>query len=233
MSKQKIAIIVAGGKGERMNATIPKQFIEISGKPIVMHTIEAFLKYDKNIEIILVIPSIEIELWESLCKKHAFFHQITIVTGGLTRFYSVKNGLDTIAGNALVAVHDGVRPFASIGTISRSFDEAEKSGAAIPVVDFEDSIRQLTPNGSKAVERTAYKLVQTPQVFDAELLRKAYQQTYSTFFTDDASVVEGINKNVSLVEGNKNNIKITTEIDLLVAEALLQKECLDSQNICK
>jgi len=228
MSKPKVVIIVAGGKGERMHSDIPKQFIEIQGKPILMHTIEAFLNYDNAISIILVIPAMEIDLWNNLCNKHAFYRHITIVAGGQNRFNSVRNGLDIIEGDALVAIHDGVRPFVSIETISRCFAEAEKTGAAIPVVSLEDSIRHLTPNGSESVPRTDYKLVQTPQIFEAALLRKAYEQEYSISFTDDASVVESVGISISLVEGNPDNIKITTEKDLWLANGLLNSRTTES-----
>jgi 2-C-methyl-D-erythritol 4-phosphate cytidylyltransferase len=218
MIKQKIALIVAGGKGERMNADIPKQFLEIQGKPILMHTLEAFLHFDPSMRLILVLPATQIEFWESLCKKHDFTLQHQIVEGGSARFYSVKNGLDMIDVPSTVAVHDGVRPLVSMETIARCFDAAEKFEAAIPVIDLVDSIRQLTENGSQSVDRSSYKLVQTPQVFDTQLLKKAYEQDFSPLFTDDASVVEAMGKHVQLVEGNRENIKITTEFDLKIAE---------------
>jgi len=220
MIKQKIALIVAGGKGERMNANIPKQFLEIKGKPILMHTLEAFYRFDATIQLILVLPSVQIEFWNSLCEKHAFNITHQIVKGGQVRFYSVKNGLNTISNSALVAVHDGVRPLVSMETIARCFDAAGEFDAAIPVVDLVDSIRQITKAGSQSVDRSSYKLVQTPQVFDVELLKKAYEQEFSPLFTDDASVVEALGKLVHLVEGNRENIKITTEFDLKIAELL-------------
>lgn len=221
MPKTKITIVVAGGKGERMNADIPKQFIEIKGKPILMRTLEAFKNYDASMLLILVLPSNQIEYWNELCVKYSFsiYHQI--VTGGLTRFQSVKNGLEMVKHSALVAIHDGVRPFVSAETISRCFDEAEKHDAAIPVFDLVDSIRQLSETGSRSVDRTAYKLVQTPQVFDSLILRKAYEQDFSSKFTDDASVVEALGMKIYLVDGNRENIKITTEFDLKIAETLL------------
>lgn len=221
MIKQKIAIIVAGGKGERMNADIPKQFLEIQGKPILMHTLEAFQRFDSNMKLILVLPEAQIEFWKNLCLKHNFTLTHQIVAGGNARFYSVKNGLEAIEVPSLVAVHDGVRPLVSMETIQRCFDAAAEFDAAIPVVDLVDSIRQLTEDGSLSVDRSSYKLVQTPQIFDAELLKKAYEQEYSALFTDDASVVEALDKHVKLVEGNRENIKITTELDLKIAETLL------------
>lgn len=228
MTKTKIAIIVAGGKGERMQATIPKQFLEINGKPILMHTLEAFYRYDRAIQLILVLPSIQMEYWNELCTKHSFQLSYQIVTGGQARFNSVKNALEFIKSPSLVAVHDGVRPFVSIDTISRCFDEAEKHGAAIPVLDLVESIRQITGNSSISVDRSAFKLVQTPQVFDSEVLLNAYKQDFSLLFTDDASVVEATGVKINLVEGNRENIKITTNIDLQIGEILFKSGLLTS-----
>jgi 2-C-methyl-D-erythritol 4-phosphate cytidylyltransferase len=218
----KTAIIVAGGKGERMNADIPKQFLEIKGKPILIHTLEAFMNFDASLQLILVLPAAQFEFWKTLCKKHALNIPHQIVAGGQTRFQSVKNGLDAVKVPAIVAIHDGVRPLVSKETISRCFDAAAKFGAAIPTMDSIESIRFVDANGSKSVDRNAYKMVQTPQVFDAELLKKAYEQEFSVLFTDDASVVEAMGATVHLVDGNRENIKITTEFDLIVAERLLE-----------
>lgn len=218
----KIAIIVAGGKGERMNADIPKQFLEIQGKPILMHTLEAFINFDASLRLILVLPAAQIDFWQTLCKAHDFNIPHQIVAGGQTRFDSVKNGLNVVKSPSLVAIHDGVRPLVSKETIARCFDTAAKFGAAIPTMDSIESIRFVDANGSKSVDRNAYKMVQTPQVFDAELLKKAYEQAFSALFTDDASVVEAMGATVHLVAGNRENIKITTEFDLIVAERLLE-----------
>ena len=218
----KTAIIVAGGKGERMNADIPKQFLEIKGKPILIYTLEAFMNFDASLQLILVLPAAQFELWETLCKKHALNIPHQIVAGGQSRFQSVKNGLDAVKVPAIVAIHDGVRPLVSKETISRCFDAAAKFGAAIPTMDSIESIRFVDASGSKSVDRNAYKMVQTPQVFDAELLKKAYEQEFSVLFTDDASVVEAMGIKVQLVDGNRENIKITTEFDLIVAERLLE-----------
>lgn len=228
MIKTKIAIIVAGGKGVRMQANIPKQFIELQGKPILMHTLEVFHQQDASVHLILVLPTDQIDIWEKLCKKHSFDLPHQIVTGGENRFCSVKNGLDAIQVDGLVAVHDGVRPLVSEETIARCFDEAEKYGTAIPVVDLIDSIRHITKDRSKSVDRTAYKLVQTPQIFSSEILKKAYEQNFSPLFTDDASVVEALGIKIQLVEGNRENIKITTEFDLKLAEILLQSKKSDN-----
>jgi len=221
MIKPGIVIIVAGGNGERMNANIPKQFLELHGKPILMHTIEAFNCFDKTMQIILALPETQIDFWKLLCKKYDFELTHNIVIGGKTRFNSVKNGLKLVQTPAFVAVHDGVRPLVSSSTIARCFDAAEKYGAAIPVVDLIDSIRQVNEDESISVDRTKYKLVQTPQVFEAELLKNAYEQEFSSLFTDDASVVEELGTKIHLVEGNRENIKITTEIDLKMAETFL------------
>jgi len=218
----KTAIIVAGGKGERMNADIPKQFLQIKGKPILIHTLEAFMNFDASLQLILVLPAAQFEFWKTLCKKHALNIPHQIVAGGQTRFQSVKNGLDAVKVPAIVAIHDGVRPLVSKETISRCFDAAAKFGAAIPTMDSIESIRFVDASGSKSVDRNAYKMVQTPQVFDAELLKKAYEQEFSVLFTDDASVVEAMGATVHLVDGNRENIKITTEFDLIVAERLLE-----------
>ena len=218
----KTAIIVAGGKGERMNADVPKQFLEILGKPILMHTLEAFMNFDASLQLILVLPAAQIDFWETLCEAHDFNIPYQIVAGGQTRFHSVKNGLNAVKTPSLVAIHDGVRPLVSKDTIARCFDTAAKFGAAIPTMDSIESIRFVDANGSKSVDRTAYKMVQTPQVFDAELLKKAYEQDFSVLFTDDASVVEAMGATVHLVDGNRENIKITTEFDLIVAERLLE-----------
>ena len=173
-----------------MNAAIPKQFLELNGKPILMHTIECFHAFDAETQIIVVLPSSQFEFWNELCKKHNFQIKHQLVAGGDTRFYSVKNALDIISQESLIAIHDGVRPLIDSSTIERCFAEAERSGAAIPVIDLIDSIRKLKTGKSKAVDRSDYKLVQTPQVFKSEIILKSYEQSFSEAFTDDASVVE-------------------------------------------
>ena len=228
MTKTKIAIIVAGGKGLRMQADIPKQFIELCGKPVLMYTLEAFHRYNTTIQLIVVLPAIQIEFWKFLCKKHYFELNHKIVSGGQTRYQSVKNGLKVINDSAIIAVHDGVRPFVSIQTIARCFEDADKYGSAIPVMDLEESIRQVDESGSLSVDRTSYKLVQTPQVFNSEILKKAYEQSFSPLFTDDASVVEALGTKIHLVEGNRENIKITTVFDIVLAESILKFECQKS-----
>jgi len=220
----KYAIIVAGGKGERMGASTPKQFLELAGKPILMHTLEKFQDTIPLIKIILALPENQFDYWEELCYKHKFTnlpHQI--VRGGETRFHSVQNALKLITEDGVVAIHDGVRPLVSNETIKRSFIEAEAKGNAIPVMEVVDSIRHFSnqTKKSEAVSRSCYKIVQTPQCFNSELILKAYEQAYDNKFTDDATVVEKLGETINLVKGNKENIKITTEADLLIAEAFL------------
>lgn len=217
------AIIVAGGSGTRMQQDIPKQFIEVAGKPILMHTIERFYEYNPGIRLIVVLPQEQLSTWRSLCQKHHFrlFHMT--VPGGATRFGSVKNGLDAVMGEGLVAVHDGVRPFVEVDTIRAAYKAAAKYGSAVVAVSPKDSIRELVGETSRAVPRAKYKLVQTPQVFQVSILRRAYEQPEQEHFTDDASVVESIGESITLVEGSYRNIKITTPEDLILAEAFAAK----------
>ena len=216
------ALIVAGGKGLRMGSELPKQFLPIGGKPVLMHTLEAFYRFDKRMQLILVLPREQQGFWRELCETHGFNIRHEIADGGETRFHSVKNGLALINGiGGMVGVHDGVRPFVSQEVIARCFREAAVRKAVFPVIDVVETVRHLTGSGSETVNRNYYKLVQTPQVFDADLLRRAYEQEFTPFFTDDASVVEAMGVPVHLVEGNRENIKITTPFDLKVASALL------------
>lgn len=221
---EKYIIIVAGGKGLRMGGDVPKQFLPVAGKPVLMRTIDAFVAYDAGIHPIVVLPESQQSYWAGLCKQYGFTTQHAIANGGETRFHSVKNGLALVpdCADALVGVHDGVRPFASVETISEAYNTAKTAGAAIPVTDCVDSIRRLSTNGNQAEDRSRFKLVQTPQVFRADLLHNAYQQDFNNLFTDDASVVEAYGMNVSLTQGNRENIKITTPFDLTIAEALVK-----------
>ena len=217
---KKHIIIVAGGKGLRMGGDIPKQFLPVCGKPVLMRTMEAFHTYDSAIHIILVLPVSQQAYWKELCQEYQFSLSHDIANGGDTRFHSVMNGLAMVEGNGLVGVHDGVRPFVSQEVIARCYEEAEACKAVIPVIDVVETVRHLTEEGSETVPRDRYKLVQTPQVFEVELLRRAYQQTYTDLFTDDASVVEALGEKVYLVKGNRENIKLTTPFDLKLAEML-------------
>lgn len=215
-------IIVAGGKGLRMGTDIPKQFLEVGGKPILMHTIERFASYDEKLQIILVLPHEQQDYWHELCVKHNFNIPHTIVDGGDTRFQSCKNGVIAIpedVTDGVVGIHDGVRPFVSQEVIERCFETARDEYAAIPVMPVVETLRYVDRHGGgKNVMRDDYRVVQTPQTFDLSLLRQAYNQPYQECFTDDASVVEALGCNVQMVEGNRENIKITTQFDLKVAE---------------
>ena len=203
-----------------MGGDIPKQFLPVCGKPVLMRTLEAFHVYDASIHLILVLPVSQQAYWKQLCEEYQFNLAHEIADGGETRFHSVKNGLALIKEDGLVGVHDGVRPFVSQEVIARCYDEALSLKAVIPVVGVVETVRHLTDEGSETVPRDQYKLVQTPQVFDVALLRRAYEQTYTDMFTDDASVVEALGENVYLVEGNRENIKLTTPFDLKLAELL-------------
>lgn len=215
----KCVIVVAGGRGTRIGRDIPKQFIAVREKPILSYTIDLFRKYDKEIEIILVLPSDQIEEWYKVCSKYGVEIDYKIVAGGAERFNSVLNGLNEIKyDQALVAVHDGVRPLVSIETIKRTFESAESCKAAIPVIPVVDSLRELEKG---AVDRAKFVAVQTPQVFELEILRKGYSQPFSSKFTDDASVVESLGIEVTCVDGDTNNIKITHERDLIIMDLIL------------
>lgn len=218
---KKYVIIVAGGKGLRMGSDLPKQFLPVGGKPVLMHTLEVFRKYDAAIQLILVLPREQQDFWKQLCREHDFDVEHRVADGGETSFHSVKNGLALVQAPGLVGVHDGVRPFVSVEVIRRCYDLAEQHKAVIPVVDVVETLRHLTEVGSETVSRNDYKLVQTPQVFDVELLKQAYEQEFTPFFTDDASVVEAMGVPVHLAAGNRENIKITTPFDLKVGSALL------------
>jgi 2-C-methyl-D-erythritol 4-phosphate cytidylyltransferase len=218
---KKSIVIVAGGKGLRMGGDIPKQFLPVKGVPVLMRTIQRFYDYDNAMQIVLVLPEAQQGYWKQLCEEYRFSLPYVLANGGETRFHSVRNGIAKVdEGVGLIGVHDGVRPFVSVETIAACFDEAARSGAVVPVIDVVETVRHLRAEGSVTVPRSEYRLVQTPQVFDAELLRRAYGQPYTDFFTDDASVVERYGHAVSLVQGNRENIKITTPYDMRIAEVL-------------
>lgn len=217
----KYALIVAGGKGLRMGTELPKQFLPVGGKPVLMRTLEAFYRYSEDIQMILVLPHSQQAYWHELCAKYRFTLPHLIAGGGETRFHSVKNGLALIQGSGLVAVHDGVRPFVSQEVIARCYELAEAKKAVVPVIGVVETVRRLEAEGSVTVDRDRYKLVQTPQTFDVDLLKKAYEQPYTTAFTDDASVVEALGVPVCLTDGNRENIKITTPFDLKLADFLV------------
>lgn len=230
---KKCVLIVAGGKGLRMGGELPKQFIPMRGKPVLMHTLDAFHRWDPAAFLLLVLPEDHQAYWRMLCKELGCTVPHKVANGGETRFHSVRNGLAFLSKewgempggdeSVLVAVHDGVRPFVTPDVIRDCFFQAARSGAAIPVIPVVDSLREFAGTGSRPVDRSHFLAVQTPQVFDYALLMKAYGQPYSPFFTDDASVVEAAGHPVVTVSGNRENIKITTPFDLLVAETLLNR----------
>ena len=219
-------IIVAGGKGLRMGSDIPKQFLPVCGLPVLMRTIRRFREYSADINIILVLPKAQQAYWQSLCKEYHFDERYSIADGGETRFHSVSNGLSLIPDDAegVVGVHDGVRPFPSIDVIAGCYETARHQGAVIPVIPVVETVRHLEGDDSKTVSRDEYRLVQTPQTFDIQLLKRAYRQQFTPMFTDDASVVEALGNTITLVEGNRENIKITTPFDLKIATAILRNE---------
>jgi 2-C-methyl-D-erythritol 4-phosphate cytidylyltransferase len=218
---KKNVIIVAGGIGTRMQTEIPKQFLVLGNKPVLMHSMEAFFNYDRNINMVLALPESQFDFWKKLCTEYQFTFPHFLVPGGETRFQSVKNALNLIS-EGLVAIHDGVRPLVSQSTIQVTFQKAEQLGNAIPITDMTDSVRIVNKGGHAAFDRDQIKVVQTPQVFRAKEIMPAYQQAYKPAFTDDATVLEDFGKDVYLVEGNPENIKITTPGDLLIAETLLK-----------
>ena len=225
-NNKRYAIIVAGGSGKRFGSEVPKQFLPLDGKAVLMRTIE---KFDQaGAAIVVVLPAEHQQMWIDMCKDSNFPVTHTIATGGKTRFESVKNGIaaiDDLNDSDLVAVHDGVRPLASVELINRCYDTAQQSGSAIPVVSPSDSIRQVFDDGSsKQLLRSSLRAVQTPQTFKAELLKGAYDVDESPLFTDDASVVESAGHQVTLVEGEMTNIKITTPIDMYLADKLTRNE---------
>lgn len=218
----KYAIIVAGGSGKRMGSEIPKQFLELNGLPLLMHTMQRFYDFDNNIKIILVLPSFQVDYWRDLCNQFQFKIKHHITTGGATRFESVKNGLAIVDTPSLIGIHDGVRPFVSPDTLKRCYHQAEVWGNAIPVLDAFESVRMVDEEKSRALDRSTIKLVQTPQVFNSDILIQAYKQSYNPLFTDDASVVEASGTIIHLVAGNRENIKITTPTDMLLGEAFMK-----------
>ena len=231
-------IIVAGGKGLRMGSDVPKQFLPIGGKPVLMRTLERFREYSPTLQIILVLPKAQQDYWHKLCKDYNFEVEYVLANGGETRFHSVQNGLAKIPDDAegVVGVHDGVRPFVSVETIRRCYEEARNSKAVVPVIPVVETIRKISTEDravanshlsplnshlSHTVPRDEYRLVQTPQCFDIQLLKAANRQPYCDSFTDDASVVEAYGHPITLIDGNRENIKITTPFDLRMAEVLI------------
>lgn len=217
-------IIVAGGKGLRMGSDIPKQFLPIGGRPVLMRTLERFRDYSPALHIILVLPKAQQDYWQQLCREYDFRVEYQLADGGETRFHSVQHGLALIPDDAegVVGVHDGVRPFPSMEVIRNCYETARTAKAVIPVTPVVETLRLLSaPSSSRTVPRDDYRLVQTPQTFDIQLLKAANRQPYCDGFTDDASVVESYGHAITLVDGNRENIKLTTPYDLKLAEVLL------------
>ncbi len=202
---------------------MPKQFIELNGKPILLHTVEAFYRYSTSLAVILVLPEDDFEIWEAICKNFDFNEPVVLQQGGATRFQSVRNGLDKIEGEGLVAIHDGVRPLVSEDIIGASFRLAAIHHCAVAAVRLKESIRMTDQDNTKAVDRSRFRLIQTPQTFDVQLIKKAYRMREDASLTDDASVDEKAGHVISLFEGRFENIKITTPEDLVIAEALMKE----------
>lgn len=229
MDRKRYVIIMAAGSGTRMGADVPKQFIELCGKAVLQRTIEVFIEACPGIRVVTVLPEAHIDYWKSYCLKNNFTCPQIIAKGGITRFHSVRNALEKIPEGALVAVHDGVRPLVSAALVRDMFEKAENVDGLIPVVPCVDTMRVLQKNGDvleavpgAAVDRSVLFGVQTPQIFQSEILKDAYRQAYDTSFTDDASVVEKNGKNLSFVIGERFNIKLTTQDDLTIARALIE-----------
>ncbi len=222
MNYTEYALIVAGGKGTRNKSKTPKQFLELNGLPVLMHTILAFYRYSEKIRIILVLPEDDLTTWEQLCNQYNFHKPVILQTGGESRFQSVKNGLDKIDGDGLVAIHDGVRPMVNEDIIGASYRLAAAHQCAVAAVRLKESIRMTDQDQTKAVDRSRFRLIQTPQTFRVPLIKEAYKQKEDQSLTDDASVAERAGYPISLFEGSYENIKITTHEDLVVAEALLK-----------
>jgi len=218
------ALIVAGGKGTRIKSALPKQFIEINGKPILLHTLEAFYRYSEKISVVLVLPEDDFGLWEKICKKFNFNKSLLLQKGGETRFQSVRNGLDQMTGEGLVAIHDGVRPLVSEDIIGASFRLAAIHQCAVAAVRLKESIRMTDQDNTKAVDRSRFRMIQTPQTFNLQLIKKAYLMKEDPSLTDDASVAERAGHLISLFEGSYENIKVTTTEDLVIAESLIKNK---------
>lgn len=218
---KKFALIVGGGSGNRMNSEIPKQFLEVAGLPVIMHTILAFKKFSNQIHLVIVLPERHFNYWQMLCTKHNFDVKHSLAAGGETRFHSVKNGLAHINEQGIVFIHDAVRPLVSLSTIEHCNNTAQQKGNALPVIPVIDSIREVENDTNKTADRSRFFLVQTPQTFQLNLIKNAYQVAPDETYTDDASVLERTGQTINLVEGNRENIKITTPSDLIIAEAFL------------
>lgn len=219
---QKSVIITAGGIGKRMGSDLPKQFLVLSGKPILVHTLELFFKYDPTIELILTLPNEWRGYWETVIDKYFCRVPHIVVNGGEERYHSIQNALKRCSGS-YIAVHDGVRPFVSFDTLNRCFSALNEHEAVVPVLKLKESLRQTNDASTNAVDRSNYRLVHTPQCFRADVLRKAYEQPYHAQVTDDACLLEELGYKINLVESNEENIKLTTPFDFLIAEIIVQR----------
>lgn len=221
MARQEYALIVAGGKGTRMQQPLPKQFLPLRGLPVLMHTLHAFHRYSPTLPLILVLPEDDFATWEALCRTHHFTVPVTLQAGGASRYESVKKGLARIPGDGLVAIHDGVRPLVSQAIIATSFRLAAEKQSAVAAIPLKDSIRQVSEGGTRAVERAGFCLIQTPQTFAVNVIKAAYTLPEDAALTDDASIAERAGLAITLFEGSYDNLKITTPEDLIIAEAML------------
>lgn len=220
---KKGVIIVAGGSGHRMGGHIPKQYLDLEGKPVIVRTLDRFFDFDPQIKIVLVLAPGHMELWNTISKNYNYGSGIDVTQGGESRYRSVKKGLKLMGDGLLLGIHDAVRPLVSRHTLKQCYEIAAKNGSCIPVTDMDETVRMVREQGhSEHLDRSILRRVQTPQVFKSELIRKAYDQPYKPSFTDDASVFESIYGEVSMVEGNRENIKITTPIDLQLAALLIR-----------
>lgn len=222
MKTAEYALIVAGGKGTRIKSHLPKQFLEIAGLPVLMHTLNAFTRYSSDVQLILVLPENDFGLWKDLCEKYSFRTPHMLQAGGDTRFQSVRKGLEHVPDNTLVCIHDGVRPLVHEELIAASFRLAAIHGSAVAAVRLKESIRMIDQDKTQALDRSKFRIIQTPQTFQSSLIKKAYQIKEDTSLTDDASVAERSGYTISLFEGSYQNIKITTAEDLVIADALLK-----------
>lgn len=217
-------IIAAGGSGTRMKSDVPKQFIEVFGKPVIFYSIEKFLNFSSQIRIIVVLPQNMIDLWKSYCEKFYFFDKIEVAIGGKTRFHSVFNGVQMLNDNGVVAIHDAARPLVSVDTIKKALEVASSIGNAVPAISINDSLRIVENSYNFRIDREKIKIIQTPQCFSIDVIKRAYQQPYNEFFTDDASVVENMGIKINLIEGNRENFKITTESDIKLLKYYLSMQ---------
>ena len=222
MKRNRYAVIVAAGIGNRMGAPVPKQFLLLAGKPILMHTLQRLHAFDAGMTLLLVLHPDYFEYWNELAGQHNFTTPHQLIPGGAERFHSVKCAVDSIKDDtAVVGIHDGVRPLVSMETLQRCYDAAATGASAVPVITINDSVRIIEEERNHAVDRSVYRIVQTPQCFPLPLLQQAYNQAYSAAFTDDASVMEAAGHSIHLIEGNRENIKITTPEDLRWAQCML------------